>query len=53
MQDETDETKVRIDNLELFKDQQERTAIQNKSFSKRRNILIHGIEEDKKSVWES
>ena len=44
--------KVTIDNLIRFKDQQERTALQSESYSKRQNILIHGIEEDEKSVWE-
>ena len=38
--------------LVRFKDQQEQTALQNESYSKRQNILIHGIE-DEKSVWEN
>ena len=45
--------KVTIDDLIRFKDQQERTALPNESFSKRQNILIHGIEKDEKSVWEN
>ena len=49
-QDEIDEPKARIDNLEMFKDQQERTAHQNESYSKQLNIFIYGIEEDEKLV---
>ena len=45
--------KVTIDDLIRFKDQQERTALQNDSYSKRQNILIHGIEKDEKLVWEN
>ena len=48
-----DDTKVTINDLIRFKDQQERTALQNESYSKRQNILIQGIEEDEKSVWEN
>ena len=47
---EMDDMKVTIDDLIRFKDQQERTALQNESYSKRQNILIHGIDEDEKSV---
>ena len=50
---EADDMKVTIDDLIRFKDQQERTVLQNESYSKRQNILIHGIEEDEKSVWEN
>ena len=50
---EMDDMKVTIDDLIRFKDQQEQTAL-HESYSKRQNILIHGIEEeDKKSVWEN
>ena len=48
-----DDMKVTIDDLIRIKNQQERTALQNESYSKRQNILIHGIEEDEKSVWEN
>ena len=50
---EMDDMKVTTDDLIRFKDQQERTALQSEPYSKRQNILIHGIEEDKKSVWEN
>ena len=50
---EMDDMKVTIDDLIRFKDQQERTALQNESYGKRQNILIHGIEENEKSVWEN
>ena len=53
LQDEMDEMKVILDGLVWFKDQQERAALQNETCSKRQNILIHGIEEDEKSIWES
>ena len=52
-QDTIAETKVRINNLKLYKHQQERVALQNKSYSKQLNILNHGIEEDNKSVQET
>ena len=48
-----DEMKAKINDLELFKDLHERTALQNESYSKRLNILIHGVEEDEKLAWES
>ena len=44
--------KVIIDDLIRFKDQQEPTALPNESYSKRQNILIHDIE-DEKSLWEN
>ena len=47
---EMNDMKVTIDDLIRFKDQQEQTALQNESYNKRQNILIHGIEEDEKSV---
>ena len=50
---EMDDMKVTIDNLIRFKDQQERTTLQNESYCKHQNILIHAIEEDEKSVWEN
>ena len=50
---EMDEMKAKINELEQFKDLHERTALQNESYSKRLNVLIHGVEEDKKLAWES
>ena len=50
---EMNDMKVTTNDLIRFKDQQEQTALQNESYSKCQNILIHGIEEDEKSVWEN
>ena len=39
--------------LEKFKSDYEKTAIMQESYSKRLNVLIHGIEEDESNTWES
>ena len=38
--------------LEKFKSDYEKTAIMQESYSKRLNVLIHGIEEDESNTWE-
>ena len=44
---------VRIKELENYKADTEKAALMQESYKKRLNILIHGIEEDEDSVWES
>ena len=44
---------VRIKELENYKADTEKAALMQESYNKRLNILIHGIEEDEDSVWES
>ena len=43
----------KVATLEKFQPDTEKTALMQESYSKRMNILIHGIEEDSNSVWES
>ena len=45
--------KAKINELEQFKDLHERIALQNESYCKRLNILIHGVENDEKLAWKS
>ena len=44
---------VRIKELKNYKADTEKAALMQESYNKRLNILIHGIEEDEDSVWES
>ena len=44
---------VRIKELENYKADTEKAALMQESYNKRLNTLIHGIEEDEDSVWES
>ena len=39
--------------LEKFKADFEKATIMQKSYQKRRNILVHGIEEDQECAWET
>ena len=41
-----------VDKLQEFKIQHENNQIMQESYNKRLNLLIHGIQEDDKQVWE-
>ena len=48
-----DELAERVQKLEAFKHDLKKEELMRESYSKRLNLLIHGLEEKKESVWET